>query len=71
MISVNARYKGLITTITRLVHLGRPEAKLLKQHTDNTEIENRMIAATLPGVPASVPFTVGLSAYKELGYEKE
>jgi len=71
MISVNARYKGLITTITRIVHLGKPDAKLLKQHADNTEIENRMIAATRPGLPASVPFTAGLNAYKELGYEKE
>ncbi len=71
MISVNARYKGLITTITRLVHLGRPEGKLLKQFEDNLEIENRMIAATKPGVAASVPFAVGLEGYSALGYTKE
>jgi Xaa-Pro aminopeptidase len=71
MISVNARYKGLITTITRLVHLGRPEAKLLKQLEDNLEIENRMIAATRPGVKLSTPFAVGLEAYQALGYARE
>jgi Xaa-Pro aminopeptidase len=71
MICVNARYKGLITTITRLVHLGKPDPTLLAQYTANLEIENRMIAATRIGVAASVPFGVGLAAYKELGYEKE
>lgn len=71
MISVNARYKGLITTITRIVHLGKPDPKLLKQYADNAEIENRMIAATTPGACASVPFAVGLNAYKEFGYEKD
>jgi len=71
MISVNARYQGLITTITRIVHLGKPGPAVLKQFADNTEIENRMIEATRPGLPASVPFAVGLKAYKELGYEKE
>jgi len=71
MICVNARYKGLITTITRLVHLGKPDPKLLAQYAANLEIENRMIAATRFGVAASVPFAVGLAAYKELGYETE
>jgi Xaa-Pro aminopeptidase len=71
MISVNARYKGLITTITRIVHIGKPEGKLLKQYEDNLEIENRMIAATTPGVAASTPFAVGLEAYHALGYAKE
>jgi Xaa-Pro dipeptidase len=71
MVCVNARYKGLITTVTRLLHFGRPDAKLLKQFEDNNKIECRMIEATRPGVAASVPFEVGLKAYKELGYEKE
>jgi Xaa-Pro dipeptidase len=71
MICVNARYKGLITTITRLVHIGRPDPTLVAQYAANLEIENRMIAATRFGVAASVPFAVGLAAYKELGYETE
>ena len=71
MVCVNARYKGLITTITRILHFGKPDPKLLKQFEDNNEIECRMIGATKPGVSASVPFDVGLRAYKELGYEDE
>lgn len=71
MVCCNARYKGLITTITRILHFGRPDAKLLKQFADNNEIECRMIAATKPGVAAAVPFAVGLAAYRELGYPDE
>jgi Xaa-Pro dipeptidase len=71
MVCVNARYKGLITTVTRILHFEKPDPKLLKQFEDNNEIECRMIEATKPGVSASVPFNVGLKAYKELGYEKE
>jgi len=71
MVCVNARYKGLITTITRILHFGRPDPGLVRQFSDNNEIECRMIEATRPGVPASVPFDAGLKAYKELGYEKE
>lgn len=68
MISVNGRYKGLITTVTRFVHFGKPAPELLKQYDDNTEIECRMIAATKPGVDEIVPYNVGIEAYEELGY---
>jgi Xaa-Pro aminopeptidase len=71
MISVNARYTGLIPTVTRIVHLGAPASSLLAQYAANLEIENRMIAATRPGVAASAPFAAGLEAYRALGYSKE
>lgn len=71
MVSVNARYKGLITTITRLLHFGKPEAKLLKQFQDNLEIDCRMVEATKPGTPAKVPFEIGLETYRRLGYQDE
>lgn len=71
MIRVDGRYKGLIATITRIVPLGKPEAKLPKQFDDNTEIESRMIAGTRPGVVASIPFDVGLEAYRTPGHAKE
>jgi Xaa-Pro aminopeptidase len=71
MICANARYKGLITTITRIVHIGKPDRQLIRQYTYNCEIECRMILATKPGVPFSVPFQAGLEAYKEFGFEKE
>jgi len=71
MLCVNARYKGLITTITRILHFGRPDPKLSKQFADNVEIECRMIEASKPGTPAVEPFRIGLDAYEELGYENE
>ncbi len=71
MICVNARYKGLVTTITRIVHIGKPDPQLIRQFTFNCEIECRMILATKPGIPISVPLKEGLEAYKEFGYENE
>ena len=71
MISANARYKGLITTVTRIVHIGKADPQLIRQYNANCEIECRMIAATKPGVAISVPFQVGRAAYKEFGYERE
>jgi Xaa-Pro aminopeptidase len=71
MICANARYKGLITTITRIVYLGKPDPQLVRQFTFNCEIECRMILATKPGVPISAPLQEGIEAYKEFGYEDE
>lgn len=71
MVCVNARYKGLITTVTRLLHFGPPPAGLLRQLEDNIEIECRMIAATRPGAPMVEAFQAALQAYRELGYGDE
>lgn len=71
MISVNARYKGLIATITRMLHFGRPDAGLAKQFADNLTIDCRMVAATRPGAKASAVFQTGVAAYRELGYGEE
>lgn len=68
MVSCNARYKGLITKITRFVHFGEPDASLLKQYADTVEVENRMIAATQIGVSDLVPLQTAIAAYEELGY---
>jgi Xaa-Pro dipeptidase len=71
MICANARYRGLVTTITRIVHLGKPDPQLIRQFTFNCEIECRMILATKPGLPLSAPLQEGMEAYKEFGYENE
>lgn len=68
MVSCNGRYKGLITTTTRMVHFGQAPESLLKQYEINCIIENRMIAATKPGVDDLVPHMVGKKAYEEFGY---
>lgn len=71
MVALNVRYKGLITAITRMLHFGRPDAKLAKQYLDNNEVECRMIAATKPGAPAVDAFNAALAAYREFGCADE
>jgi Xaa-Pro dipeptidase len=68
MVSCNGRYKGLITTVTRMVYFGDPPASLLKNYDDTAEVECRMIAATKPGVDDIVPHLTGKEAYRELGH---
>lgn len=68
---VNARYKGLITSITRTMHFGRPSPELSAQYARNLEIENRMIAATKVGRPMADAFATALEAYREIGRENE
>lgn len=68
MVSCNGRYKGLITTTTRMVCFGEPSKELAYQHAKNIEIECRMIAATRPGVDELVPQQVGKAGYEEFGW---
>ncbi len=68
MVSCNGRYKGLITTTTRMVYFGKPPAELLEQFDINAEIECRMIEATKAGVDELVPHMLGKKLYEEYGY---
>lgn len=68
MVSCNGRYKGLITTTTRMVHFGQPPEGLLEQFRVTAEVENRMIEATKPGVDDLVAHMVGKQAYADFGY---
>jgi Xaa-Pro dipeptidase len=68
MISCNARYKGLITKITRMIHFGQVPQELQEQYQQTIEIENAMAAATKPGVDELVPFNIALEMYKRYGY---
>lgn len=68
MLCINARYKGLITTITRLVHFGKPSDALIRQYRDNVEIECLMIAKTTIGESMNTPFKAGIDLYESQGY---
>ncbi len=68
MVSCNGRYKGLITTTTRMVYFGKAPEALLEQFRVTAEIENMMIEATKPGVDDLVPHFVGKKAYEDFGY---
>jgi len=67
-VSCNGRYKGLITTTTRVVYYGSPTQDFLKQFDDTCELECRMIAATKPGVDEIVPHRLGKEGYEKLGH---
>ena len=71
MLAVNARYKGLVLSLTRMLHLGRPSPALIKQFENNLTIECRMIAATKPGDALSVPFAAAREGYREFGAAEE
>ncbi len=71
MLCLNARYKGLITTITRFAHFGPVPADLKRQYADNVEIECAMIANTKVGQPMNIPFLKALDLYESKGYKEE
>lgn len=67
-VSVNGRYKGLVTTVTRMAHFGKCDARLQKQFDDTCEIECRAIAAIKVGVDDISGFNACKKAYETLGY---
>lgn len=71
MVSVNARYKGLITTVTRMVHFGEPPKQLMKQYEENVEIECIMISRTKIGEKMNLPVLAAIEEYKKRGYHDE
>ena len=68
MISCNARYKGLVTKITRMLHFGPIPAEFQEQYQQTVNIENAMAAATKPGVDDIVPFNIAKKMYVDYGY---
>ncbi len=71
MASVNARYKGLIATITRMAHFGKIPESLRKQYKDNVEIECIMIAKTQIGEEMRIPVLSAIEEYEKRGYKDE
>lgn len=68
MISCNARYKGLVTKITRMLHVGEIPADFQKQYQQTVDIENAMASVTKPGVDDIVPFNLSKKMYEDFGY---
>ncbi|HBT25143.1 MAG TPA: peptidase M24 [Pseudothermotoga sp.] len=71
MVSVNARYKGLITTVTRMVYFGKVPADVVTQYRNNVEIECIMIDKTRAGEKMNVPVLAAIEEYKRRGYHEE
>lgn len=70
MVSCNGRYKGLITTTTRMIYFEVPPQELKDQYQITATIENRMIEATKPGVDELVPHMIGKRSYEEFGFKE-
>ncbi len=68
MISCNARYKGLVTKITRMMHFGAIPKEFQEQYRQTAAIENAMAAASKPGVDELVPFEIAKKMYADFGY---
>lgn len=68
MISCNARYKGLVTKITRMLHFGVVPAELQEQYRQTAAIENAMALASKPGVDELTPFELAKQMYADFGY---
>lgn len=71
MLSVNSRRRGLIVSITRFIQFGKVPVEMRKLYEDNVYVDSAMMAATMPGRPASEAFLAGLKAYTEKGYPEE
>ncbi len=71
MMSVNARYRGLIITITRHVHFGKVPAELRKIYDDNVRVDCVLMANSVAGRPLVDPFLKGVEEYRRLGYDNE
>jgi len=71
MLCINARYKGLVTTITRLAHFGGVPDTLQKQYRTNAQIECIMIANTKIGEKINLPLMTAIEEYKRIGLPEE
>jgi Xaa-Pro dipeptidase len=70
-LNVNARKWGLVTTITRAIHVGPLPAGLRAQYESTVWIENNMIEATKPGVATGEIFAKAKRCYAEKGLPDE
>jgi Xaa-Pro aminopeptidase len=71
MVSVCARKRGLIVSLTRFVHFGKLSEDLREKYEANVFIDCTFMAHTRPGVPAREVLQKGIDAYHEKGYPED
>lgn len=71
MLVLCGRMRGLVCSITRLVHFGQLPDDLIKKSQAVAEIDARMIAVTRPGVIVADIFQATQEAYARVGYPEE
>ena len=71
MIVLCARKKGLIVSLTRLVHFGNLPENLLRKHRAVAEVDAALISESRPGVKFNDVFRKAVDAYGENGFPGE
>ncbi|MDD4153174.1 MAG: M24 family metallopeptidase [bacterium] len=71
MLAVCGRHGGLITSMTRMVHIGQIPSELRRKHDAVTRVDAAYIEATTPGVAIAKVFDCGRRVYEESGYADE
>ncbi len=71
MMVLCGRQKGLVCSITRLVHFGPLSDELKRKSEAVATIDATMIAATRPGKTTADVFQAALDAYSDVGYPGE
>ena len=71
MIVLCARKKGLIVSLTRLVHFGNLPETLLRKHRAVAEVDATLISESRPGVKFNDVFRKAVDAYGENGFPGE
>lgn len=69
IVSINGRYKGLITTVSRMIHFGKPEDSLIRQYRDCSEMECMAAARAAVGEDEIHMYETLKQAYLDKGYK--
>lgn len=68
IVSINGRYKGLITTVSRMVYFGKPEEAFLQQYRDCVDMEMETMAMSVIGADEIEMYNTLRRAYEKRGY---
>lgn len=68
IVSINGRYKGLITTVSRMIYFGKPEKALIDQYHDCCEMECMATSMAKVGADELDMYQTLKQAYIDKGY---
>ena len=71
LLGLCAERGGLITSVSRVVSFGAPDADLARRHAACMRVNAAFLAATVPGALGSEVFARGVEAYAATGYPDE
>lgn len=71
LVAFGGRRWGLVASLTRLAHLGRPSPELLRKHRAVCSVDAALILNSLPGAAAGEVLGKGLQAYQAAQFPDE